>query len=171
MDKFWLLVLALITQETLFSHVAIFAAKDSGMPWLLIHFIWTFITFLHLVLPYLLGVSLSKTVKNLTFWRFIKKLEKHFSVDNKASGFLYFILGIFNFVYINSFLLGFLKVNPIKPMVYIFLGDLVWYILVASSTLFGINILSNIQTLFLAFLVCLLFGYVGGEMIKKIKKH
>ncbi len=171
MNEFWLLVFALITQETLLSHVAIFGARDSGLPWMLIHLMWLFITVLHIVLPYMLAVTLSKRVTNQTFWRFIKKLETHFSVDNKASSFLFFVLGIFNFVYINSFLLGFLKVKPFKPTIYIFLGDLVWYALVASSTLFGVNILSSIQTLFFAFLLCLVFGYFGGEVIKMIKKR
>lgn len=171
MNAFWLLVFALVTQETLLSHVAIFGARDSGLPWILIHLLWVVITALHVFLPYILATVLSKKVKNQTFWKHIKKLEIHFSVDNGASSLLYFLLGIFNFVYINSFLLGFLKVKPIKPMIYIFLGDLAWYILVASSTLFGVNILSSIQTLFFAFLLCLVFGYFGEELIKRIKKR
>ncbi len=171
MSPFLILIFALTSQETLFSHAAIFNAREAGISWLVIHFIWTLITVLHLVVPYFLGLTLAKTVKNATFWKFINKLEIYFSVQNKASGLLFFTLGIFNFVYINSFLLAFLKIKPALPMIYIFLGDLVWYGLVAGSTLFDINILSDIQTLFFAFLVCLAFGFFGGEIIKKLKKQ
>jgi hypothetical protein len=82
---------------------------------------------------------------------------------------LLFILGIFNYIYVNSFLLAFIEIDIKKALIATLLGDVVWYTLVMSSTLSGINILRDIQTLSVAILLTIVFAIVGDSYLRRRK--
>lgn len=168
MSTLGLLLLALFTQETLLSYAAIFNARADGYPPLFVHIIWTGVTVLHLIIPYYLGKHLTGKIKNKKFLIYLDKFQKDTDKKGYHTYLLFVILGIFNFVYINSFLLSLTKIKPVVPFILIFLGDLIWYVLVFGSTATGISIFSNIQSFFYALLITILFGYVGKKLIKKL---
>src|SRR5260221_14240700 len=112
------LILALITQETLVSHIAIFQALENGVLWYQIHFLWLVVTIFDLLLPYWFGKVVLKYVKNKRFLNIVNSSKIKFSLSNSSNKYLIlFILGIFNFVYINTFLLAYSKIEVKKAMI------------------------------------------------------
>jgi hypothetical protein len=163
-----LLILALTTQETLFSHYAIFQARLVGISWIEIHLIWTFITLLHLVVPYFFARFLARRIKNIRFKEFIGNIEKRLRLQKNIHNYFFIVLlGIVNYIYLNSFILGFLGIKSKKVFVCIFVGDLIWYLLVLSASFKGIDILKNLQTLAVAVAIVVILSLGGKWLISK----
>lgn len=172
MNPSLLLMTSLILQETLLAHYSIFQARQAGIGWLQIHLTWTLITLIHMVLPYLLGRFLISKSKNLRVHSFLIAFEQKFDLKKNVGNKIFLILlGIVNYVYLNTFILGPLNIKDKSAFVYIFLGDLIWYLLVVSASLKNVNILVDIKTLTLAFLIVAVCMYLVKYMLKKISKR
>ena len=164
------LVLALVTQQTLLSHIAIFQALENFVPWYQIHTIAFFVTIFDLVVPYWLGKYIVSNTKHERFVNIVERFKLKLNLVNRTNKYLIlFIFGIFNYIYVNAFLIAFLDVNPKKALVATFFGDLVWYFFLISSTLTGINILRDIQTFSIAILLTIIFAIVGEELLRRSK--
>lgn len=169
MNTLGVLILALFSQETLFSHIAIFQARSQNVPWNFIHLLWVIITLIHLIVPYQIGRFFINRSNNTKVTEYINKFKRYIYSSSVKGNIIFFILGLFNYVYLNSFILATFKHKSKIPLIYIFLGDLVWYLLVVKSTTLGINILKNTQSLVLALLIVLLIGLEGKEILKRFR--
>jgi len=164
----FLLIFALFVQETLFAHYTIFKALESGWSWWAINITWTLITVFHMYVPYLLGKHLVNNAKGGRVKNFINKLKLKYNFRKKIkSRFFLISLGLVNFVYINTFVLGVLQVKDRLVFYYVFLGDLIWYVLVATASQYGVNILSDFQT----FTFAVIIFVVISSVIKTLFKH
>lgn len=172
MQTYLTLIFALFTQWTFFSHIAIFQAYSSGISWFQIHLLWVFITILDIAIPYFIGTFLVSKITKSKLIDIVKNLELKLGFYSKKNLYLIlFLLGIFNYVYVNAFLIAFIKINTRKALLLTFLGDLVWYIAVVLSTLSGINILGSIQTFSIAIIIFLIFAMTGEELLRRSKKN
>lgn len=169
MNSLGVLIIALTIQETLLSHYAIFEARSAGINWIVIHMVWTMVTLAGLILPFYIGECIAKYVKNskvkLLVSVFDKKIHLVKNIDNR---FFLILLGIVNYVYLNAFVLGFLGIKSHRVFIYIFLGDLIWYLLLLSASLNGVNIIKNLQIFVVAFILVVTFYFIIRRIISRI---
>lgn len=168
MQQHYLILFAgLLTQETAFAEYSIYQARAAGIDWMQIHFMWTAITLFHITIPYFVIITFrekkffSKLLKN----RFVIKISK--AVEKRGLFKTFFILGIFNFVYLNSFIAALLSKDLKKIFLPIFLGDLVWYLIVVGLYTGVIEVFES-NGLTIIILISVIFTIFGKKFLHGI---
>ncbi len=169
MQSLPLLILSLITQETFLTYFSINASLNLGVKIIYIHLLWFIVTVIHMTVPFYFGRKLANnkkiTIENLNNSKIFSK------TINFKKIFLYLLLGIFNFVYINSFLMGIANVRSKLVFAIIFIGDLIWYLLILSLNLTTIKIFEKTQVLMVVIFLLLLFYVFGTKFLNNIFNH
>ncbi len=166
----WALITAtLIIQEFATSALALVLAEHSGVSLWPIHIIWAATTMFDMYVGYQLGALLKK---HLEEYRFTKKIDRWIKRGSKGLGprgtnIALMILGVINFPYLNAFIGAWLELPMNVTMLFTFIGNFVWYLLLWGTVL---GVTSFIQNPSMILLVIVGIGVLSHFTFKIVER-
>jgi membrane protein YqaA with SNARE-associated domain len=163
------LFVGLFVQEVVTLNALIFATHEGWYSPLLIHTLFVATTIIDIIIGFLIGKYLKKKTFNAKITTSIQKMSACFlkTTNQYQRWFGLFLLGNLSFPYVNSCIAGYLDLPFWESSLFIFLGDIVYYI---CLWLLILGITSIIKNLYLAFGIVAVLMFIVIVISKKVRR-
>lgn len=166
--NWFFIVFALITQEIVSLNAVIFAAYHYHFHVVLIHILFLIATAIDIIIGFIIGKYVRRKMTHGKIVAFAEKWSARFHsyVGRRGRWVALLAIGNFSFPYINAFLAAWLDMPFIESFIFIFIGNIIWYI---SLWLLVLGIASTIPNPWIAFTVVVSVALIGIYIVKKLK--
>ena len=126
----WLFIIAaLFFQEPATTDTALFQARQNHLNLYLIHCIYIIATIIDIYGGFFIGKWIQEKFKDTRFEKFSHKWADKIEnfIGRKGEKFVLILLAVINFPWANAFLASWLKISFKNVLLYIFIGNCIWY--------------------------------------------
>jgi membrane protein YqaA with SNARE-associated domain len=127
----WLFIaFALITQEIVSLNTVLFWVYHYHFHVVLIHILFIVATIIDIVVGFIAGKFVRRKMTHGKIVRFAEKWSARFNsyVGKRGRWVALLIIGNFSFPYINAFLAAWLDMPFVESFIFIFIGNMIWYV-------------------------------------------
>ncbi len=167
--KNWLFIIfALVIQELVSLNAVLFEVHQQHFHVWLIHILFMVATVVDIIAGFFIGKYVQKKLTHGRIFTFAEKWSARFHsfAGKRGKWFALLLLGNFSFPYLNAFIAAWLDISFIESLIFLFIGNMLWYI---TLWLFMLGVVSVIPNASIALGVIIAVMILIVILVRKFK--